>query len=172
MTRRSKVTSRPRLESLDGRELPSASPAGLVLTPTLPAVHAPMPVAPTAADLGGVKAASTVFDATYTVSVVTIQNRTTNPVNFSLLWPGTSWKAYTLKPGETRLYYIKGSNLTAQIDFDWSYKPGFQDQRYSLASKNFTAGGFAGLLPSHTTDGRQYYFTTNSTRTGLSFYRV
>ena len=70
------------------------------------------------------------------------------------------------------MYYIRGSNLTAVIDYDWSYQPGYQDQKYALASKNFTAGGFAGLTPSRTTDGQQYYFTTNSSRTGLAFYRV
>ncbi len=58
------------------------------------------------------------------------------------------------------------------IDFDSGYKAGIQDQKYSLTSKNFAAGGFADLTPYRATDGQQYYFTTNSTRTGLSFYHV
>ncbi len=96
---------RPVVEFLDARELLSASPAAIVM-PTLVQVTpilnpaTPKPLLTSSA----VKASPVAFDATYTVSVITIQNKTSNPVNFQLQWTGTAWKSYSLKPGETRLY--------------------------------------------------------------------
>src|SRR5581483_7127990 len=100
-----------------------------------------------------------------------IQNKTANVVYFSLQWPGNAWQSYSLSPGETRLYWSYTAGQNAVISFDSSYDPGFQDQRYTLTSKDFVAGGFADLTPSQPSDGQQYYFTTNAWGTGLSFYR-
>jgi len=181
MNRRIKYSTRPQLETLDARQLLSATPTAVVMPLAVQAAHVSTMPNPIAIESGSalkaaapsaIKASSVVFDGTYTDSVVTIQNRSSSTVNFQIQWPGTAWTSYSLNPGATRLYYIKGANLTALIRYDWSYQPGYQQQEYQLASKNFTAGGFAELTPSHATDGKQYYFITNSAHTGLAFYHV
>jgi hypothetical protein len=177
MSRQTKIAFRPMLDTLMTRELPTASPAALVIP------HAAHFIGPVSYDeqiqsnaqtstKSTIKPSAVSLDGFYTVSVVTIQNRTTSALNFQLQWPNSSLKSYTLKAGETRLYYITATNAKATIDYDYSFAPGIQHQKYSLASKNFNAGGFAGFSPSRPTDGQQYYFTTNSRRTGLNFYHV
>src|SRR5581483_784895 len=168
MLNREKKAYRPMLEGLEARQLASVSPVRLA-APAVdhPATHAPLTVGHSPAVKGGLGS----FDDTTIDSVITIQNKTANVVYFSLQWPGNAWQSYSLSPGETRLYWSYTAGQNAVISFDSSYDPGFQDQRYTLTSKDFVAGGFADLTPSQPSDGQQYYFTTNAWGTGLSFYR-
>jgi hypothetical protein len=181
MSLRTKRSFGLEVESLQVRELLSANVLAAGLHLPTDAAHAALTAAPMAVDYGSalkstapshVAQAAIGFDQTYTVSVVTIQNRTANTVNFQLQWPGTAWYSYSLKPGETRLYWITGSQKSALIRYDCSYAPGYQEQSWTLTSKSFAAGGFADLTPSRATDGQQYYFTTNAANTGLSFYHL
>src|SRR4051794_11876872 len=140
MIRTRKNAARPQLEWLDMRELPSASPAAMVMPTLSPAVHVPLPTTPQPlATVNAAKPAAVVFDGTYTVSVITVQNKTTNTVNSQLQWTGTPWKSCSLKAGESHLYSVTGSNQKALIGYDSGFQAGFQDQKYSLPSRNFTA---------------------------------
>jgi hypothetical protein len=86
---------------------------------------------------GGTQAAAVTSAASpYQYSVVSIKNSTSNPVHFSLRFGSGPWANFTLNPGQERAYYVHGLNQVATISFDKSFAPGFQEQRYSLASRN------------------------------------
>jgi hypothetical protein len=123
---------------------------------------------PAAANAVATRAA---FDDMYTVSVVAIQNKTSSPVTYQIMWPGAGWKSFTVQPGKTMLHWYEGTGLKATIRYDKSFQTGYQEQRYALATKDFLAGGFAGFTPKKATHGEGYYFTRNSGNTGLLMYR-
>ena len=100
-------------------------------------------------------------------SVVTIRNETNNIIYYSLQWPGSNSTDFSVAPYSSRIHWGTGENVTPTIKYDWSFAPGYQEQSYSLTSRDFAGGGSTGLTPSRNTDGMQYYFTLNSTETGL-----
>jgi hypothetical protein len=116
------------------------------------------------------RSATAVFDASTTYNVVTIRNQTANPIHYSLQWAGGARKDFTVNAHSNMIHWTIGSNISATIGYDSSFAPGYQGRSFSLTSRDFVGGGFADIKPSHNADGMQYYFTRNSTNTGLNFY--
>src|SRR6185503_19666739 len=68
------------------------------------------------------------------VSVVSIENRTSTVLHYQLKWQGTAWQSFAVQPGKTELHWMNGSKQSASIRYDWSFKPGYQEQSYALPS--------------------------------------
>jgi hypothetical protein len=127
-------------------------PAGALISPTISATR-----------IAG-------FDEIIVYSAVTLKNNSKATIAYKISWPGVAEKSYTLKPGQSRVHWLDRSNTTARITYDKSFATGYQAQKYSLPSRDFVGGGFAGLLPK-TKDGALYVFKYNSAHTGVQLYR-
>jgi hypothetical protein len=153
------------VESLETRDLMSSGglfPAAL----PLPAALKNALVARTAAP--AVKFAAPAASPRMILSVVTVEDQTPYAVNFQIAWPGQNWQSVTLQPNQAQIYSLARSEAMPTIRFDWSYAPGYQEQRTTLATKPFVKGGPENWTPMYASDGMVYDFHVNSSRTGLT----
>lgn len=147
------VRARLGLEKLEAREVPAAlpvpSPMPLIgkmqMLESAPMQINAMPAAKDAVTAGAFRTAdprsiAPVRSVFY--SAVTLRNTSTVNVAYSFTWPGAGTSNYTLKPGESRVHYIKQANVTAQIRFDKSTQSGYQEQKHSLPSLNYFGTSF------------------------------
>lgn len=142
-----KNRTRLSLEDLEGRTLADAKVLGAVAAPLGEAV----------VRTASVQASSIGFDMPITYSVVTLKNTTTATIGMKFSWDGVHWSSHTLTPGQTWFYWTAKPNVTGQISFDKSFATGYQEQKYSLPSKNFVGGGFADIMP-QASNGKIYTF--------------
>jgi hypothetical protein len=156
---------RPALDSLEGRVVTDAKMAGVLVGPVADhAVSRPVPVEVAPMSMTSHAAFSIVKQADqngwYQYTAISITNRSTATINFSLEWGNGPWKSYTLKPGYQQLYYIGALNQTATISFDKSFAAGFQEQRYKLTGNNasFPPGLYLTTPIPSFSQGRAYTF--------------
>jgi hypothetical protein len=78
-----------------------------------------------------------------TLGVVEISNPTNATVAYQFRWLATdAWSSKTLGPGQRWYYWAPTSYpLAPQIQFDWSFAPGWQNKLYSLAYNVYQGGG-------------------------------
>jgi hypothetical protein len=111
-----------------------------------------------------------VFDQTIVYSAVTLRNTTNATIAYKISWPGVASKSYTLMAGKSRVHWIDDPNITAKITYDKSFAAGYQSQTYSLPSRNYVGGGFAGLLP-QIKHGMPYVFKYTAAKTGVQLFK-
>jgi hypothetical protein len=167
------LRARPQIEALERRELLDAKLPALNAVALATAQTRVMTSSPMQIDYGtALHAPGATPTATMTTiySTVTIRNQTPSRVSYYISWPGSQQQLFTVEANSSMIHWMTGSNVAATISFDKSFATGYQDQTYNLTTRDFAGGGALSLRPSRNTDGMQYYFTRNSTNTGLNLY--
>jgi hypothetical protein len=75
--------------------------------------------------------------------VILIQNQSRGTVYFQVRWGNnSSWTNYSLAPGYQELFWANNhGSLAPQIQFDWSYAPGYQGKSYALRYGIYNGSG-------------------------------
>lgn len=143
MSNKLNPTFRPSLEGLETRSLMAASVSRAlqpVVGPIAPQVQAMEPAGPQIVTLdqqAAAKSGATPKSLVGTVNTFTITNESRNfTITFSIRWsPREAWKSYTLARGAGRTFWHP-TDRDAEIRFDHSIRPGFQEQKYSVQTKS------------------------------------
>src|SRR5262245_9471635 len=116
------------------------------------------------ASANGLPGSFTSIDSRPMMSVVTLRNPTKAPVHYEIKWPGGEWKSFTVEPSRAKLQWFKGQDVRAQVRFDHSFEPGFQEKIVTVMGRDHlvSAGN-----PSRTGDGLVYSFHVTRNGGGL-----
>ena len=99
------------------------------------------------------------------LAVVTIRNQTPASVNYQVRWAGGQWKEFRLDDKKYRLHSFPTTAGTAEVRFDHSFQPGYQEKIDYLAARDFPASD--GRKPIASSDGLVYDFRLKADNSGI-----
>jgi hypothetical protein len=81
--------------------------------------------------------------STVVQDVVTLNNPTNVTVSYQFRWsPSAAWSNATIAPNTHNWYWTPAnSSVSPQVNFDYSFNPGFQGKTYSLGFTTYTSNG-------------------------------